>query len=95
MTKATLKEMYAKFNNEVSTAHYNDTTLEQLQDLCEEFGDGNRWCSWERCLEEVIKAGKSKGAITRAFMLYNEKIENEAEFRVLLRIATATNNFNI
>ena len=91
MTKAKLTELYKNWNRKVGKAYFEDTTLEELKELCVEFGDGNRWCSWQICLEKIILGGNSR-AITRAFMLYEKHNKIEANWYTLAEIAKATNN---
>jgi len=94
MTKASLKEMYKEWTGKVCEAHYNDNTLEELKDLCEKYGDGHRWCSWQKCLEEIIKGGNNS-AITRAFMVYDRHMKIDTEHDVWIEVASKTNNFTI
>lgn len=94
MTKATLKQMYMEWGNEIALNRQTDTSLEELKDLCVQYGDGNRWCSWDECLKKIIEGGNS-GAITRAFMIYKRHMEIDTKYNTWMEIAAKTNNFNI
>jgi len=94
MTKAKLKELYKDWNIEINTAYHEDTSLKELMDLCESHGDGRRWCSWQKCLEEIIKKGNS-GAIIRAFSIYDRYQQIQGAHEAWTKVARATNNMNI
>ena len=94
MTKANLKEMYKGWSQEICKNYFEDTTLEELKELCKEYGDGHKWCSWDKCLEEIIKGGNQR-AITRAFMIYERYMTNRIRMKEYEKIAIATKNFNI
>ena len=94
MTKAQLKEKYLEWNKKIGKAYFEDKTLNALQDLCVEYGDGKRWCSYRRCLEEIIKGGNAM-AISRAFGLYETNNKNEAQMDAMKDLAIATKNFEI
>lgn len=56
MTKVQLKEKYTEWNKEISALDDRKTKIfHELQELCFEKGDGNRWCSIEKLAEELIK----------------------------------------
>lgn len=94
MTKGQVKEIYRDWNGEITGASQQDNSLNTLKDLCEGFGDGNRYCSWEKCLEEIIKGG-NRGAILRAFQAYNYHMTIEGAGEALKRLALMTDNMNI
>lgn len=94
MTKAQVKEIYRDWAGEILGASQEDKSLENLKDLCEKFGDGQRWCSWDKCLEEIIKGG-NRGAILRAFQEYNHNIELQGARDAVRQLAKMTDNMNI
>lgn len=94
MTKATLKNMYQERVNEVWNNKWNDTTLEELKELNVKYGDGHKWCSWDMCLQEIIKGGNST-AIDRALQIYQKHIEIKTLSDEYTRIAKSTNNMKI
>ena len=96
MTKATMKNNFAKINKEVTHNKMvaYDSRFRQLQTMCEKYGDGNKWCSAQMCLEEIIKNSPTNAhVIAQAFQLYNEMQEYKAKFDMLTATLEATNNF--
>ena len=94
MTKGQVKEIYRDWAGEIYGAYHENTTLENLKDLCEKHGDGRRWCSWEKCLEEIIKGG-NRSAILRAFQEYNFYMQIQGANDAVRDLAIKTNNMNI
>ena len=94
MTKKEIRTRLQKKFNDKMNADYHDNTLDELKDLCATYGDGSRWCSWSKCLEEIIKGGNS-GAITRAFMLYEKHLTIDAEANLMCDIVDELDNLNI
>lgn len=92
MTKAQLKEKYTKWNKEISALDDRKTELfHKLQDLCFEKGDGNKWCSIEKLIEELVK----NGYIYQVMPLVSEYYEICGKEEALRTFALATNNFEI
>lgn len=94
MTKANLRKMYQERANEVFCDSWNDETLKELQKLNAEYGDGHRWCSWDTCLEGIMKGGSDR-AIFLALDAYRRHIAIDTLEREYRNIATKTNNMNI
>ena len=46
---------FMKFNNEIIDNYCQDDTLDKLQQINVKYGDGKRWCSWEKNLEGIVK----------------------------------------
>ena len=46
---------FMEVNNEICDDYRQDDTLDKLQQLNVKYGDGKRWCSWEKNLEEIVK----------------------------------------
>lgn len=42
-------------NNEIIDNYRQDDTLDKLQQINVKYGDGKRWCSWEKNLEGIVK----------------------------------------
>lgn len=93
MTKAQIKSAIQGLFNKVFDRKWNDTTIEKLMDLSEKYGDGHRWCSYQHCLEAVIKGG-NKAAIDKAFHLYNEYLKIEGATEVMNDVAKTLNFMN-
>lgn len=45
---------FMEFNNEIIDDYRQDDTLDKLQRINVKYGDGKRWCSWDKNLEGVI-----------------------------------------
>lgn len=93
MTKAQIKAAIQGVFNKVFDKKWNDTTIEKLKDLSEKYGDGHRWCSYQHCLEAVIKGG-NKAAIDKAFHLYSEYYKTEGATEAMNDVAKAVNYMN-
>lgn len=96
MTKATMKNNFAKINKEVTHNKMvaYDSKFRQLQTMCEKYGDGNKWRNAQMCLEEIIKNSSTNAhVIAQAFQLYNDMQEYKAKFDMLTKTLEATNNF--
>lgn len=92
MTKTQLKEKYTEWNREISKQEDRKTAVfHELQDLCEEKGDGHRWCGLERLVEELLKTGNTY----KALQLFGEYHEICGKQEALRDLAIATNNFEI
>ena len=92
MTKAQLKEKYTEWNKEITALDERKKEIwEKLKDLCEEKGDGNRWCCMERLVEELTK----NGAVFQTMNLVSEYYNIEGQEEALRKLAIATDNFNI
>lgn len=60
MTKVQLKEKYTEWNKNISALDDRKTKIfHELQELCFEKGDGNKWCGIEKLAEELIKRGQT------------------------------------
>lgn len=46
---------FMEFNNEIIDDYNQDDTLDKLQQINVKYGDGKRWCSWEKNLEGIVK----------------------------------------
>lgn len=92
MTKKQLKEKYTEWNKEITKAGERQTEIfRELQELCAEKGDGKRWCSIEKLVEELAKTGN----IYKAMNLVSEYYKIEGQNEALRDLAIATNNFGI
>ncbi|MDO4292192.1 MAG: hypothetical protein Q4C65_03070 [Eubacteriales bacterium] len=92
MTKKQLKEKYTEWNKEISKLDTRKTKIfHELQELCAERGDGKRWCSIEKLVEELTKTGN----IYKAMNLVSEYYQIEGQNTALRNLAIATNNFDI
>jgi len=92
MTKAQLKEKYLEWNREIGALDDRKTEIfHTLQDMCVEKGDGHRWCSLEKLVEELVK----KGCIYQVMPLISEYYMISGKHEALMSLALATDNFNI
>lgn len=92
MTKQKLKEAYTNWNKEITKLDNRKTEIfRKLQEMCEEKGDGHRWCCMEKLVEELAK----KGHIYQAMQLVNEYYQICGQEEALRNLAIATNNFEI
>lgn len=92
MTKAQLKEEYRKWNINIGKLDERQNEIfHELQELCAEKGDGNKWCCMEKLVEELVKTGNTY----KALALVKEYYEIEGQHEALRNLATATNNFEI
>lgn len=92
MTKKQLKEKYTEWNKDITKAGKRKTEIfHELQELCAEKGDGKRWCSIEKLVEELAKTGNIYKAMDLASEYYKIEGQNEA----LRDLAIATNNFEV
>lgn len=58
MTKKQLKEAYTNWNREITKLGERKREIfKELQEMCAEKGDGNRWCCIEKLVEELTKKG--------------------------------------
>lgn len=58
-------------NNEIIDNYRQDDTLDKLQQINVKYGDGKRWCSWEKNLEGIVKnAGLYPDRVLEAVNLY-------------------------
>lgn len=57
-----------------------DETLETLKDMNEAHGDGNRWCSWDACLDGIAK-NNSRDSLEyrRATAVYKRYVQATAQ----------------
>lgn len=46
---------FMEVNNEIIDNYRQDETLDKLQQINVKYGDGKRWCSWEKNLEGIVK----------------------------------------
>ena len=93
MTKAKMKENFSKINREIAKEQYDNKYLEQLMDLCEQYGDGRRYCSVDHNVLEISKNCKDEKIIEKALNLYRRYFEINAKFEMLTDTLRATNNF--
>ena len=92
MTKAALKEKYTEWNISITKQEERQREIwGELQQLCFEYGDGHKWCSMDKLVEELIKAGKT----TKTMQLVSEYYTIEGQKEALRNLAIATNNFKI
>lgn len=62
---------FMEVNNEIIDNYRQDDTLDKLQKINVKYGDGKRWCSWEKNLEGVVKnAGLYPDRVLEAVNLY-------------------------
>ena len=56
MTKKKLKEAYTNWNKEITKLDSRKTEIfHKLQEMCEEKGDGHRWCCVEKTGGRISK----------------------------------------
>ena len=92
MTKQQLKAAYTEWNKEITKLDNRKTEIfHELQQLCAEKGDGHKWCSIEKLVEALAKAGNTYKAMELAAEYYEICGKEEA----LRSLATKTNNFEI
>lgn len=92
MTKAALKEKYREWNIAISKQEDRQKEIwEELQQLRFEHGDGHKWCSMDKLVEELMKAGKT----TKTMQLVSEYYTIEGQKEALRNLAIATHNFEI
>lgn len=46
---------FIEVQNEIIDDYRKDDTLYQIQHINVKYGDGNRWCSWEKNLEGIVR----------------------------------------
>ena len=95
MTKAQLKSKYTEWNIEIGKLEERKTEIfHELQELCAEKGDGNKWCSITKLAEALMK--KADNNISYKVMdLVSEYYMIMGQHEALRKLATATNNFEI
>lgn len=92
MTKKQLKEKYTEWNITISKLSERETEIfHKLQDLCEEKGDGKRWCGIEVLVEKLV----ANGEVYRTMQLVSEFYEIKGKQEALREFALATKNFDI
>lgn len=92
MTKAQLKEKYTEWNKKITELGERKMQIfHELQELCFEKGDGNKWCGIEKLTEELIKRGQTY----KTMQLVSEYYEICGKEEALKDFAIATNNFDI
>lgn len=92
MTKVQLKEKYTEWNKNISALDDRKTKIfHELQELCFEKGDGNKWCGIEKLAEELIKRGQT----IKTMQLLSEYYIICGKEEALRELAIATNNFEI
>lgn len=92
MTKAQLKEKYTEWNKKITALSERKMQIfHELQELCFEKGDGNKWCGIEKLTEELIKRGQTY----KTMQLVSEYYEICGKEEALKDFAIATNNFDI
>lgn len=92
MTKAQLKAKYTEWN--INIGKLDERRIEifhELQEMCAEKGDGHKWCSIQKLVEELVKTGNAYKALD----LMREYYEIEGQHEALRNLATATYNFEI
>lgn len=92
MTKKQLKEKYTEWNIAISKLSERETEIfHKLQDLCEEKGDGKRWCGIEVLVEKLV----ANGEVYKTMRLVSEYYEIRGKQVALQEFALATKNFDI
>ena len=92
MTKKQLKEKYTEWNIAISKLSERETEIfHKLQDLCEEKGDGKRWCGIEVLVEKLV----ANGEVYKTMRLVSEYYEIRGKQEALQEFALATKNFEI
>ena len=62
---------YVEVQNEIIDDYRQDDTLYQLQRINVKYGDGKRWASWDKNLEEIVKnAALYPDRVLEAIRLY-------------------------
>ena len=90
MTKNELKQKYTEWNRQITALDQKQKEIfQELQDLCQEKGDGKRWCCLEKLVETLVKAGEGY----RPLQLAREYHVIEGQKEALRNFAIATNNF--
>lgn len=93
MTKVQMKENISKLNRQITKEHSEDNTLSQLQELCENYGDGHKWCSWTECLKQILRNSADKQVVDKAIDLYSQHCIIQANYDMLTDVYLLTNNF--
>lgn len=92
MTKKTLQQKYSEWNRGIGAmGERKNEIFHTLQEMCEEKGDGHRWCSLEKLTEVLVKRGYVFQVMPLVEEYYSICGPNEA----LRDFALATNNFEI
>lgn len=92
MTKKVLKEKYMEWNKEISALEQRKEEIwNKLQDMNEEKGGGQKWCSMVKLVEELMRAGLTYQTMD----IVSEYYQIEGQQEALRKLATATNNFEI
>lgn len=92
MTKAKLQEKYKEWNRNIGILNKRaDEAFNELKDLNEEYGTGERWCDAFMNLKGLIGTEKE----IRALTLYNQIQQARGQMDSLLELAKSTNNFEI
>jgi hypothetical protein len=96
MTKQQLKEKYLEWNREIGKLDTRkDVIFREMQELNAQYGDGKRWCSIQTNYEGIVKNTKDNLILQKCFNLISERSFIEGEHSALMKLALATNNFQI
>lgn len=96
MKKAELKAKYLEWNKAITDLSEDmDLIMEKSKQLNYRWGDGKRYCSLAKNVEEVIKANVSPSCVGQAIQLMTEYCRIEGQQKALRDLAYATDNFKI
>lgn len=85
MTKTDIIKGIKDTRNEIFERRCTDDSLQELQELCQQYGDGNKWCCYEKCLTEIIKGGNEK-AIDKAMDAFERFFKIQGEMNAIYRL---------
>lgn len=75
---------FMEVNNEIINDYCQDDTLDKLQQLNVKYGDGKRWCSWEKNLDGIVRnAALYPDRVLEAIDLYTLHNELSAKYDVI------------
>lgn len=78
---------FMEVNNEIIDDYRQDDTLDRLQQLNVKYGDGKRWCSWEKNVEEIVKnAALYPDRVLEAISLYTLHKVYNAKYEVIRKV---------
>ena len=81
---------FMEVNNEIIDDYRQDDTLDKLQQINVKYGDGKRWCSWEKNLEGIVKnAALYPDRVLEAIHLYTLHKVLSAKYDVIRNVWVA------
>lgn len=78
---------FMEVNNEIIDDYNQDDTLDKLQQINVKYGDGKRWCSWEKNIEGIVKnAALYPDRVLEAIHLYTLHKALNAKYDVIRNV---------